>query len=187
MRRAQISRASLAIAACVGSLLVVWVGYLYTDTIIEVPERPQPGWGPPPPLPDSQFALVAISFAELTQSFEFNTAKMQFKKARRLLWKDGLERYNQEMMKLQLQKIEADHLSQKFEIDPQATTIVRHPELDRVEVTLRGKVSGAQECASATMSLKLTTVPRNVNNEYGIVIDEYQWSCVVNSADLNSS
>ena len=168
----------MAFAVFSGLALMLVALYLNADTIIEVPEHPHPGFYDHQ-LPDSQFIAMALSFAALTETFQFSTAATQFSKERPFLWGHALERFDKETTERRLREIESEHLSQVFDVDQGATRVVRRPELDRIEVTLVGGLSGAKDCSSVTMSIEMTTIPRNVTNEYGIVITDYQRKCFV--------
>ena len=72
------------------SIAAALIMYLIADTIIEVPERPQPGYYSVRQLPDSQFVNAATQVVNLISTYQPAVARRQFKTARKFLWEPAL-------------------------------------------------------------------------------------------------
>lgn len=159
------------------SIAAALVMYFFADTIIEVPERPQPGYYSLKQLPDSQFINAATSVINLMATYQPAVARRQFKTARKYLWEPALTEFEQTMMGEELRAIEETKRSQMFFINPRLIKVERFPEVDLVVVRvpgLRQKLIGDKPLPADEMVyyVKMTTIPRNVHNEYGIVITD---------------
>ncbi len=159
-------------ALSIGAALVM---YFYADTVIEVPERPQPGYYSMSQLPDSQFIDAAQAVVNLISTYQPATARRQFKTARKYLWEPALTQFEQDMMTEELKAIEETKRSQMFFPNPRLIKVDRYPDLDRVIVRIPGvrqKLIGNKPLPADEIVyyVKMTTIPRNVHNEYGIVI-----------------
>jgi hypothetical protein len=157
------------------SIAAALVMYFFADTIIEVPERPQPGYYSVRQLPDSQFINAATSVVNLIGTYQPAVARRQFKTARKYLWEPALTVFEETMMGSELRTIEETKRSQMFFINPRLIKVERFPELDKVIVRIPGvrlKLIGNKPLPADQMVyyVKMTTIPRNVHNEYGIVV-----------------
>lgn len=157
------------------SIAAALVMYFFADTIIEVPERPQPGYYSVRQLPDSQFINAATSVVNLIATYQPGVARRQFKTARKYLWEPALTEFEETMMGKELRAIEETKRSQMFFINPRLIKVERYPELDMVVVRIPGvrqKLIGNKPLPADEMVyyVKMTTIPRNVHNEYGIVV-----------------
>lgn len=157
------------------ALIALLIVYLSADTIVEVPERPQPGQYSLKQLPDSEFINVATQVVNLISSYQQFTARPQFSLARKYLWEPALSQFETEMMNDELRIVEQTSRSQMFFIDKSQIKVERHPELDKLIVRIPGirqKLIGGSALPPDEMVyyLKLTTIPRNNFNEYGIVV-----------------
>ena len=157
------------------SVAAALVMYFFADTIIEVPERPQPGFYSVKQLPDSQFINAASSVVNLIATYQPAVARRQFKTARKYLWEPALTEFEEVMMGSELRTIEETKRSQMFFINPRLIKVERFPELDLVVVRIPGvrqKLIGNKPLPADEMAyyVKMTTIPRNVHNEYGIVV-----------------
>jgi hypothetical protein len=157
------------------SIAAALVMYFFADTIIEVPERPQPGFYSVKQLPDSQFINAATTVVNLIATYQPAVAQRQFKTARKYLWEPALTEFEETMMGSELRAIEETKRSQMFFINPRLIKVERFPELDMVVVRIPGvrqKLIGNKPLPADQMVyyVKMTTIPRNVHNEYGIVV-----------------
>ncbi|MCB0359882.1 MAG: hypothetical protein KDD44_09605 [Bdellovibrionales bacterium] len=161
-----------ATALAIASAMIM---YFFADTIIEVPPKPQPGHYSVKQLPDSEFVSVATEVVNLIGSYQPSIARQQFRTARKYLWEPALSIFEQEMMQKELRAIEETSRSQLFFINQQQIKVERYPELDKVVVRLPGarqKLIGSRPLQPDGMVyyIKMTTIPRNVHNDYGIVV-----------------
>jgi hypothetical protein len=157
------------------SLLAALIMYYTADTVIEVPEKPLPGFYSVKQLPDAEFISVAEEVVNLISSYQYKGAREQFKSARKYLWEPALSQFERVMMEEELRTIEETARSQMFFIDPKQIKIERHPELDKVIVRLPGvrqKLIGQRALPPDELVyyVKMTTIPRNIHNEHGIVV-----------------
>ncbi len=157
------------------SIAAALVMYFFADTIIEVPERPQPGFYSIKQLPDSQFIDAATNLVNLVATYQPAVARRQFKMAQKYLWEPALTEFQTKMMGPEINSIEQTKRSQMFFINPRLIKVNRYPDYDRVIVRvpgLRQKLIGdkAQQPEEMVYYIKMTTIPRNVSNEYGIVV-----------------
>ncbi len=166
----QVPATALAITAAL-------VMYFLADTIIEVPEHPQPGYYSVKQLPDSQFINVAREVVNLVSTYQPAVARRQFKTARKYLWEPALSQFESVMLQSELNAIEGTKRSQLFFINPRLIQVVRSPEDDTVAVRIPGirqKLIGDKPLVPDELVyyIKMTTIPRNVHNEYGIVVTD---------------
>lgn len=157
------------------SILAALIMYFYADTIIEVPERPAPGYYSVKQLPDSHFINASTSVINLIATYQPAIARRQFKTARKYLWEPALTEFEETMMGPEIRAIEETKRSQMFFINPRLIKVERFPELDMVVVRVPGvrqKLIGNKALPADQMVyyVKMTTVPRNIHNEYGIVV-----------------
>lgn len=166
----QVPATTLAIASAL-------IMYFLADTIIEVPEHPQPGFYSTKQLPDSQFINVGTEVVNLISTYQPAIARRQFKTARKYLWEPALSEFEKSMLGTELRAIEETKRSQMFFINPQLVNVQRYPDIDSVVVRVPGvrqKLIGDKPLQPDEMVyyVKMTTIPRNVHNEYGIVITD---------------
>ncbi len=159
------------------SIAAALIMYFFADTIIEVPERPQPGYYSLKQLPDSQFINAATSVVNLIATYQPAVARRQFKTARKYLWEPALSEFEETMMGPELRTIEETKRSQMFFINPRLIKVERFPDYDVVVVRIPGirqKLIGDKPLPTDQMVyyVKMTTIPRNVHNEYGIVVTD---------------
>ncbi len=159
------------------SIAAALVMYFFADTIIEVPERPNPGYYSVKQLPDSHFIDAAVSVVNLIATYQPAVARRQFKTAKKYLWEPALTEFEDTMMGPEIQAVEETKRSQMFFINQRLIKVERFPEFDQVVVRipgLRQKLIGNKPLPPDDMAyyVKMTTIPRNVSNEYGIVITD---------------
>ncbi len=157
------------------SIAAALVMYFFADTIIDVPEHPQPGFYSVKQLPDSQFINAATTVVNLIATYQPATARRNFKTARKYLWEPALSEFEETMMGNELRAIEETKRSQLYFLNPRLIKVDRFPELEKVVVRVPGervKLIGNQSLPSDEMVyyVKMTTIPRNLQNEYGIVV-----------------
>ena len=157
------------------SIAAALVMYFFADTIIEVPERPEPGQYSTRQLPDSSFINAATAVVNLIATYQPAVARRQFKTARKYLWEPALTEFENTMMTNEIQQIEETKRSQMFFINPRLIKVERYPEFETVVIRIPGirqKLIGNKPLPPDEMVyyVKMTTIPRNVSNEYGIVV-----------------
>lgn len=151
--------------------------YYFAETIVEVPHEPQAGYYSIKQLPDSQFINAATLVVNNIASYQPATARRQFEVARKYLWEPALSRFQKEMLGIELRTIEETKRSQVFFVNPRMIRVERFPEIGQVVVRIPGvrqKLVGNKELPrdERVYYVKMTTIPRNVHNEYGIVIND---------------
>jgi len=149
--------------------------FFMADTVIEVPEKPQPGHYSIKQLPDAEFIDVATKVVNLMTTYQPHNAREQFYATRKFLWEPALSEFENVMVKEQLRIIQETSRSQIFFIDTKQIKIERHADLDKVVVRIPGvrqKLIGQKPSAPDEMVyyIKMTTIPRNVHNQYGVVV-----------------
>jgi hypothetical protein len=169
--------AILQMPATALSICAALIMYFFADTVIEVPERPQPGYYSVKQLPDSQFIETAQAVVNLVATYQPAVARRQFKTARKYLWEPALTEFEETMMGPEIKAIEETRRSQIFFVNPRLIKVERFPEYEQVVVRipgLRQKLIGNQPLQPDEMVyyVKMTTVPKNVSNEYGVVITD---------------
>lgn len=165
--------------ACVAMFTMLTM-YFSGDTIVQVPERPQPGQYSVKRLPDSEFVNVAIELANLTTTYTPVTAEKQFKAARKLLWEPALSQFEKDKVEVELRQIQESSRTQIFLVDQKQIKVERQPDLDFVVVRLAGiktTIVGSRPLPEAGMNVyvRMTTVPKNPYNEFGIVVTDLRY------------
>jgi len=164
----------LQLPATVIAIVMAILTYVTADTYIEVPEKPLPGQYSVRQLPDDEFISVATQIVNLISVYQAGTARDQFKMTRKYLWEPALSIFERRMVDEEARVIEQTNRSQVFFIDTKQIKVERHPELDKVIVRLTGirqKLIGDRALPPDEMTyyITLTTIPRNLNNDLGIV------------------
>ena len=163
--------------ATVMAIAIALIMYYFADTIITVPHAPQPGHYSLTQLPDSEFINAATTVINLIANYQPAIARRQFKTARKYLWEPALTQFEEVMMGSELSSIERTKRSQLFFINPRLIRVERAPQFDAVVVRVQGlrqRLIGNRPIAVQEMQylVKMTTIPRNVHNEHGIVITD---------------
>lgn len=158
----------LAVMGCV-------VMYLTADTEISVPQRRPPHVFQIKQLPDKYFTDTARDVVNLIASYTPDKAKGQFNLAKQYLWEPALTQFDQEVMSDELKTITDTRRTQLFLIDPEYIRVDRESEPEKVIVRIPGvrqKLIGQQPLPvdEVVFYVKMTTIPRNIFNEYGIVV-----------------
>jgi len=161
--------------------------YYTADTSVQVPENPQPGHYSVKQLPDSEFIDVATKVVNLISTYQPHNARQQFFSARKFLWEPALSEFENSQVKNELRRIEETSRSQIFFIDTKQIKVERHRALDKVVVRLPGirqklLVQKPLKPDEMVFYVKMTTIPRNIHNEYGIVVVDLR----LRSADLST-
>ena len=167
----------LQLPATILSIAAALLLYYFADTIIEVPHSPQPGHYPVSQLPDSQFINSATLVVNNIASYQPATARRQFQVARKFLWEPALSQFEDKMMGVELRTIEETKRSQMFFVNPRLIRVERFPEIGQVVVRIPGvrqKLIGNKPLPAdeRVYYVKMTTIPRNSHNEYGVVIND---------------
>ncbi len=158
---------------------MLWL-YFTADTIVDVPERPQPGHYSVKLLPDSEFINVANEVVNLSSTYTPATAERQFKTTRKLLWEPALSQFENEKIKGEVPQIVETARSQIFVVDQNQVRVERRPDRDFVIVRLPGerrKIIGSKMLMPEQMIVyvRLTTIPKNKFNEFGIVATDIRF------------
>ena len=159
------------------SMAAVLVMYFFADTVIEVPHAPDPGIYSVKQLPDSQFVNAALSVVNLIATYQPAIARRNFTTTKKFLWEPALSEFEQTMMESEIRAIEETKRSQMFFINQRLIKVERFPEQDMVVVRVPGervKLIGNKPLPPDQMVyyVKMTTIPRNIHNEYGIVVTD---------------
>ncbi len=148
------------------------------ETIVDVPDKPEPGTYSVTKLPDAEFISVAQSVLNLIETYQPYTANNQFRTARKFLWEPALSDFDRNYLSGKngaLKAIRELGKSQQFRMDAARVRIQRFD--DHVVVKLPGfryKLLQNRHLRPelAEWYIKMTTIPRNLHNEYGIVITD---------------
>ena len=163
-------------ATCTAIVFAVVI-YFTADTIVEVPDLPQPGFYSVKKLPDRQFIDMGTQVVNLISTYQPAVADSQFNTARKYLWEPALTAFDQTMMTLELRAIKETTRTQVLFVDDNLVNIERFPAQDYVVVRIPGtrqKLIGNKPLApeQVVYYIKMTTIPRNVHNKYGIVVTD---------------
>jgi hypothetical protein len=168
--------ALLQMPATALAIILSLVLYFTADTIIEVPDMPQPGFYSVKKLPDSHFINFANEIVNLIATYQPATARKQFTTARDYLWEPALTNFETVMMQRELRAIEETRRSQMFYVEDKLIRVERFPDQDYVVVRIPGtrqKLVGTKPILPVDQLayyVKMTTIPKNVHNEFGIVV-----------------
>lgn len=162
------------------SIAVMFAAFMWAtrEITLNVPAKPLPGMYAAYDIPDTEFVNVATEYVNLTATYQPLVARKQFQAAQGMLKEPLLSKFNQEMMRSELEAIENTSRTQVFFIDPTKTVVMRQG--NEVRVSLIGermKLIAGQELPTVTSrySITMTTLPRNALNPYGIVITNMEF------------
>jgi hypothetical protein len=157
-------------------LLVVFSVILWTtrSVTLNVPAKPWRGVYLAKEIPDIEFVEVATNFINLIATYQPAVARRQFEHARQYLRDPILERFDLEMMNVELKAIENTNRTQIYFPDPNKTKLER-PNDKLAIVSFSGdrlKLVAGKElpAVNTTFTVSMTTIPRQELNPYGIVI-----------------
>ena len=167
--------ALLQMPATMLSIAAALVMFFFADTTIEVPQQPLPGRYSVKQLPDAEFISTANEVVNLIASFQPHRAAEQFEAAREHLWEPALSEFEESILKRELRAITETRRSQVFFSDPKLVRVERSAATDHVVARIPGhrmKLIGNRPLPSDEIVyyIKMTTIPRNAQNEYGIVV-----------------
>ena len=157
--------------------IVVGLGFYFAaDTVVQVPTPRDVGFTEVSELPDTEFIDHAVSLVNLIATYQPAVARRQFKTARDYLWEPALTKFEEEMIGSELQSIEQTRRSQRFDINPRGISVRRTKE-NQVQVFIPGIrekfVSNRPLPYDRLMFVvTMTTLPKKVENKYGIVVTE---------------
>lgn len=156
------------------SMSTAMIMWAYADTIIEVPPKPHPGYYSVRELPDSTFINVAGEVVNLIGTYQPDSVADQYNVARKYLWEPALSAM-QKYMNDEIQAIKTTGRSQLFLIIHNLTKVERDDRRDTVTVKFEGmrhKIIGVSALPpdSYTYEIEMRTIPRNISNEYGVVV-----------------
>ena len=159
--------------ATLGAL--IFAGLMWSTRVINltVPSKPEPGIHIAQDIPDTEFLNAANTYVNLVATYQPGTARKQFDVARGMLKEPVYTKFLEEMMGPELGAIESTGRTQVFFVDPLRTKVERQG--NEVIVTIVGerwKVIAGSSLPSVTSRyvIRLSTIPRNPLNPYGIVI-----------------
>jgi hypothetical protein len=123
-------------------------------------------------LPDTAFINVAQNIVNLLATYQPERIEEHYALARRFLWEPALTSIR-DFMRVEIPKIKTTRKSQIFYVNPRLTQVQRYA--DYTTVSLRGtrhKFIGKTHLEPDVLiyQVQMTTIPRNVSNEYGIVV-----------------
>lgn len=158
--------------------IMLWQGRSIT---LNVPAKPLPGMYEVQELPDVEFLEVGVNFINLIGSYQNAIARRQFLEARKYLVEPMLQKFDKEMLGIELQAIESTKRTQLYFIDPTKTKVSRHD--NEIEVSFTGdrlKIVAGRELPPMVTKyiITMTTIPRNELNPYGIVIKNVSYENV---------
>jgi TraE protein len=167
--------ALLQIPATTLAIIAAMVMYFFADTVVEVPLQPKPGRYGTKTLPDSEYVNAATEVVNLIATYTPATARRQYTRAKQFLWEPALTEFEKSMMVEELRTIEETSRTQLFFINESMVKVDRFPEEDKVVVRLPGvrqKLISSQPMPPDELVyyIKMTTIPKNVTNEFGIVV-----------------
>jgi len=163
------------------SLLAVLVMYLTHTTIIEVPDKPQPGRYAVTDLPDAQFINAATEVVNLISSYQPYKVERQFNLAQKYLWEPALSEFQKTMLTTELRRIIETQRTQVFFVDQGQIRVERFPEEEKVVVKLPGQLvkligrNMVPDQKPGQWILKMATIPRNQDNEFGVVVVDMKY------------
>lgn len=160
---------------------LVFAIYFYSNQEIKlnVPPKPLPGYYTAGEVQESEFINVATEFVNLIASYQYKVAERQFQNAANYLVEPILGKFEDEMLKTELSLVNQTQRTQLFFIDTSRTKIERIDN-QTVNVSLIGErtrtVAGQHSYLPQIIqyTVSMTTVPKNVFNEYGIVISNLE-------------
>lgn len=165
----------LQIPATFIALCFALMMYWGRQVILNVPAKPLPGMYTAQEIPDTEFIEVATNFVNLIASYQPAIAPRQFAEARRWIVEPFLTKFNEQMMKIELEAIRNSTRTQLYFPNPVRTKIKRGP--NGVTVTLAGervKLIAGQPLPGRMLRFRITmtTIPRHSLNPYGIVVKD---------------
>ena len=172
------SIALIQVPTTLAAIIFALVMWSTSEIKLNVPRKPLPGFYAAKEIPDSEFVDVATNFVNLIATYQSNVAKKQFYKASEMLKEPLLTRFKKEMLGTELQAIQTTSRTQIFFIDPLRTEVLReNKRFTTVKLTgertkiISGKTLPSQK---TEFTIRMTTIPRNELNPYGIVITNIQ-------------
>lgn len=168
-------RAFLLIQICTitVSLLVAISLFFEADAVIEVPEVPSPGIYSAKQLPDSEFIGMATRFVNLIATYQPYTASKQFITAERWLWEPAFSEFEKYYVKGFLKSVKEMSQSAIFQINSRQVMLERHGSTVVVKIPGNSQqLLGSRPLPPEYVVywLRMTTIPENINNQFGLVI-----------------
>ena len=171
---------ALALLLLPGTLLATTMAFstfFWSDTRIEVPPAPEPGFYKVDNIPDGVFLQKARRVTTLISSYQPSTAENQFVEARKMMWEPILSRFQKEYVKDELKKIKRTSRSQMFYVNTKGLQITRFD--DHVIVRIAGKRKKFLDKELSKMDdiawfVTMSTVPPNKLNRFGIVVTNFK-------------
>ncbi len=163
----------LALPTTILSICLAVFTFLMADTRIEIPAAPEPGFYKLEDIPDKMFIGRAKRVLSMIASYQPDTAENQFKDVRKFLWQPALSKFQLEYLNKELGIIKDTARSQMFYVSNDKTEIHRFDEYVEVKMLGRRKKLLREQLSKMDQvewTIRMTTVPPNVHNFYGIVV-----------------
>lgn len=168
---------ALALLQIPGTALALVMAILMFVTrtqIFNIPEKPLAGYFSVKDLPDAEFVNFATNLVNTAYTYQYVNAERQLTSARRYLWEPALSEYDKRVLGDEMRIISQTARSQMFFIDEGLTKVIRRSNDGKVTVRFVGtmqRLLGTETARPQEMVIyvKMSTVPRTVENEYGIV------------------
>jgi hypothetical protein len=169
--------ALLQIPATIAALLFAFTMWTNRSITLNVPAEPKPGIYSALHIPDAKLIEAAQDVVNLIATYTPGNVQVQFSKAREFLIEPLISKFDIEIMQQEMKAIVDTNRTQIFFVDPTKTTIERKG--DAAFVVLSGertKIVAGTDLGTTPIryGITLTTVPRNVLNPYGIVVNNIQ-------------
>ncbi len=158
-------------------ILASMIFFVTADTVLNIPLDPEPGSYSVKKLPDSLFVSHATNVVNLISTYQPFTARKQYTTAVRYLWEPALSSFQKTHIDTDIEAVEETSRSQLFFIDPKRVRV------ERIKNYVVVKLPGTRQKfihnkplppEQVAYFIKMTTIPRNVHNEYGIVVTDLQ-------------
>lgn len=169
--------ALLQIPATIVALIFALTMWNSRSITLKVPTEPKPGIYSAIQIPDAKFIEAAQDLVNLVATYTPGNAQSQFTKAREFLIEPLLSKFQLEMMQQELKAIVDTNRTQIFFTDPTKTEIQRRGDNALVILTgERTKIVAGTDLGTTPIryGITMTTVPRNVLNPYGIVVNNIE-------------
>ncbi|MDR2338343.1 MAG: hypothetical protein LBE20_06865 [Deltaproteobacteria bacterium] len=181
----------IQVPATLVAVITAIVLYLTANIIVHVDPKPSPGYYLTDQVPDKEFVLYAVEFANLISTFNAKTAEAQFEYASKFLspqfYHDFREKYlNKKDLNSEIMLATKLEKTQMFFIDKYFIRVKRiaaeNPVNNKVEVRLYGnftkfvkKNARLVTNTEVVLYVYLQTVPYTVFNPNGVVITGFEY------------
>lgn len=167
--------AILVLPATLLSLGIMFLVWFAGDIRVEIPPKPEVPYYKVDQVPDKEFIAIASQVTSLLSSYRAYEARRQFEYARQFLWEPALKQFTLQWLGQELPLIEQTQRSQVFYASPHQIKIEREKNFVWVRYPgTRQKFLGNELNSKDEIIwwFRMTTIPRNIHNNYGIVIND---------------